>query len=159
MPLVSLIVRRTCGCDRTRHGRPPSRASGFQEFHNLKGRRSGSAGGDRQANVAGLAQFLHNTADLLSTRSLWVENKFGVVRDYQHLLEVRGGGRGIGSSGLSTSGAGDLRELAEKNAQKAGNWSRWMNHRFLNLSLIGPQWRNAIDVLPIRPTPIKSNGH
>ena len=44
------------------------------------------ARGDTKADVPGLSQFLHNVIDLLTACSLRIENGFGVIEDYDHLL-------------------------------------------------------------------------
>ena len=52
------------------------------------------AGGDQEAHRPELAQFVHHRIDLLGLRSLGVENRLGIVEDYQHFL---GGKKGLQS--------------------------------------------------------------
>ena len=47
---------------------------------------SRDTGSDAKANVVELAQLLYHGINLLSIRSLRVQNRFGVVADYDHLL-------------------------------------------------------------------------
>ena len=58
-----------------------------RDFDGLAFRRDG---GDarRYAQTQGrqFAQLLHQTVDLPHVRSFWVQNRFGIVEDYDHLL-------------------------------------------------------------------------
>ena len=49
-------------------------------------RDGGNPGGEAQANVAELAQLIHNGIDILCARPLRIEDGFSIVKDYQHLL-------------------------------------------------------------------------
>ena len=57
------------------------------DIDNLAVRRDdGDSGGNAQADVAEPTQFIHDIINLSRTRALRIEDGFGVVQDYDHLL-------------------------------------------------------------------------
>jgi len=50
------------------------------------GRYGGDPGGDANADVVELAQLLYHGIDFLGTRGLRIENGFGIVENYEHLI-------------------------------------------------------------------------
>lgn len=50
------------------------------------GRNGGNAGGDAEAEVAELTQLLYHRVYLLGVRSPRIENRLGVIKNYDHLL-------------------------------------------------------------------------
>jgi len=49
-------------------------------------RDDGDSGGDAKTNIAELTQLFHHSIYLVIVCSLWVKNRFGIIKDYEYLL-------------------------------------------------------------------------
>jgi hypothetical protein len=72
------------------------------------------AGGDAETYCLELTQFLHHGVDLPSASSLWVENRFGIVEDYEHLLGGQEWTQGSQILGIFDARTDDLGKAAEE---------------------------------------------
>src|SRR5882757_2713564 len=83
-------------------------------------RDNGKPGGNEKRNVVELAQLFHCRIDVSTVCSLWVEYRFGVIEDDQHLLggqELAEGGQTLGILVACTD---DTRELTEERSERGG---------------------------------------
>lgn len=81
---------------------------------------SGDTGRNAETNVVELTQLFHSAISLLPTGPLWVENGFGVVKDYENFLGGEKRSKGDQVLGVFYTGTDYFGEAPEKVG--AGSW-------------------------------------